>query len=129
MTKRAPRVDYQIDVAASNQQAKFHSLYSLNLSDSGLLIAANHFVPFEKEAKIDLVIDPWKEVISDTITCQTKVARLVQIDSKGIDKYREVLGESQEGLSIFGVYFIDISPEALKVWQDHINKITKVSSV
>lgn len=123
MDDRAPRYDNHIEIAASCNQVNFHSFYSLNISSSGLLIATNHPVPFKKGDILEIVIDPWKEILDSAISCNARVARLAKTGSKGLDKYLQLLGESPDIQSIFGIIFENMSEPYQKIWDKYVDSV------
>ena len=119
----------QLEVALVQYgKPELSDFFSLNISLSGMLIASKKNISFAKNEAISLVIDPWQDRLSHFISCDVRVARVVDRDSKGFEKYKEYLGDAPEISTIIGVYFDSMLPDSLHTLSSFIDAFDGVAA-
>lgn len=110
MIKRSSRMDTRIEVALLNDSRKdVYDFFTLNISDSGMLIASNEFIRFQTDDSTSVLIDPYKKYMPSYISCDVIIARIVDSSSKGLQKYIALFGEPKDISTIIGVYYQNMS--------------------
>ena len=122
MIDRSPRVSSKLEVAVVQYgKMELTDFFSLNISLSGMLIASKKNIIINRDQPISLVIDPWQDQLSNFISCDVRVARMVDRNSEGLKKYLDYFGESTEISTIIGVYFDSILPDSLQTLSSFID--------
>ena len=112
MIDRSPRVDTKLEIAVLKKgNTEMFQFYCLNLSITGMLIASLDKFNINVDDSMSLVIDPWKEHLASFVSCDVRVARIVESTSKGLEKYKSHFGESKDISTIVGVYYEDLHAE------------------
>ena len=122
MKPRNPRSDECLEFSVSTFGSReIYTLFSLNISYSGALLSGFQTVPFNKNSLLEITIDPNLTKVSGPIWCQAKIARIVKGNSKGLAKYKGLLGEDPKIMSILGVHFTEFESSAAEgSWHEYV---------
>ncbi|MFK7826787.1 MAG: PilZ domain-containing protein [Oligoflexales bacterium] len=108
---RSQRIDVSVDVVITNDSGQLiYDFFSLNISNTGMLIASQSVVK-DEIIRPRMVIDPLQNQLSSSLICDIKIVRTENEDSKYSQKYAlKKLGVG----TVFGVHFDFIS---FRDWQ------------
>lgn len=123
MKKRSPRFNTKINMVVTRDgDSTNYDFFTLNISLTGMLIASKNqeLLTFKKGDSISIVIDPWHEMLSQSISCDVRVARVANGDSKGLQKYLSHMGESNDISTIIGVYFDFVLLHNIQTLESHL---------
>lgn len=125
MITRSPRTDTQLEITVLNDGTRdIYNFFTLNLSRTGMLIASKEIIQVDIDDPISVVIDPWKKHLNNFISCDVKVARIVESHSKGLEKYKALFGESKDISTIFAVYFSDMLSQSIDILDAYLLELT-----
>lgn len=97
-----------------------YNFYTLNVSNSGLLVACYDVVPFNKNTILEINIDPEEKKLESCVYALGRIVRIVKGESEGFKKYKSNLGEDMDIKSVMGVTIYDLSEHDLKVWREFV---------
>ena len=110
-------------VVTREEDSNSYDFFTLNISLSGMLIASRNEASafnFRKGDAISIVIDPWHERLAHSISCDVRVARVVNSNSKGLQKYLSHMGEPSDITTIMGVYFDFVLLHNIQILERHL---------
>jgi len=121
-------INLEFEVSTFGSQ-DFHKLYSLNISCSGALLSGFYTVPFSTKSLLEITIDPKMVRLSEPIRSIAKIARIAKGDAKGLDKYKTLLGESNNLMSVIGIYYTEFHSESEEQkWVGYVKRATQSTS-
>lgn len=127
---RQDRIIQSFGINVAKNDMIFHYFFSLNISKSGLLIAADTCVDFSKNDILHVFIDPWKLDMGTTLACRATVKRLAKGDSKGLEEYIALTGCPPGTKSIFGIEIDHMPDKDYRNWCAYIDYFfNNVSSI
>ena len=120
--ERSTRVDDKLEIRISNFGSQdLIPSYSLNISQTGILLACYELVPFCKASILEIIVDPESKKLPEPVYALVQIARIAKGDSKGLEKYKEHLGEDKNLKSVIGIFFKQFEGNNHEVWEDYIN--------
>ncbi|MFK7826184.1 MAG: hypothetical protein AB8G05_18675 [Oligoflexales bacterium] len=120
--QRSTRVDDQLEIRLSNLGSQdLIASYSLNISLTGILLACYELVPFCKASILEIIVDPESNKLPEPVHALAQIARIAKGDSKGLEKYKDHLGEDKNLKSVIGIFFKQFDGKNHEVWEDYIN--------
>ena len=126
---RQERIIQSFGISVAKNDMKFHYFFSLNVSKSGLLIAADTYVDFSKNDFLYVFIDPWKLDMGKTISCTATVKRLAKGESKGLEEYISFTGCPPDTSSIFGIEIDHMSDSDYKIWCKYLDRLVNYENI
>jgi hypothetical protein len=89
------------------------------------LLSGLRKVPFNKTSLLEIVIDPKEIKLEISICCLAKIGRIAKGNSKGLEKYKSLLGTDEDLLSVMGIYFSEFEHlSGERLWFEYIRSLT-----
>ena len=121
MHQRKQRLNNRFEVSISpKENHDFVCFHTLNISSTGALVASYKPYDMHKKQVVNVCIDFWLEHLPKNIKCQAKVVRVPIFESSEI---KDILSENSvksDISSVFGIKFIDMTPEDQSLLNDFI---------
>lgn len=115
----------KIEIAVLDDRKKdVYSFYTLNISETGMLIASNEIIKIDTTDTVSVVIDPWQQYLENFISCDVRVDRMVENGSKVLSKYKAVFSDSKDISTILRVYFENMLSHSKRTLCSYLHQIS-----